>query len=239
MEQAEGLSTMSSAMEDARNYSDWLFSALRPHLGREVLEIGPGYGGVARLVLDAGLGYRAIDSDAAVIENLRPRLKVPAERLSVGDVTKPEWNERFRAAGVDTILLNNVLEHVEDDRGFLRAAARCAPGGRLVIFVPAMQVLYGTFDSQAGHYRRYERAGLRFTLTEAGLRVRTLSYFNAVGAASWLVSARILKLPLNSSGTNRSILLYDRFVIPAARFLDPVLRVFAGQSLIATADIPA
>ena len=230
---------MSPAIEGARNYSDWLFSALRTHLGREILEIGPGYGGMARLALGAGIGYRAIDSDASVIEDLRSRLNIPTECLSVGDVTKPEWSQRFRAAGVDTILLSNVLEHIEDDRGFLHAAVRGAPGGRLVILVPAMPCLYGTFDSQAGHYRRYSRGGLRSVLDKAGLRVRTLSYFNAVGAASWLVSARILRLPINSSGTNRSILLYDRFVIPAARFVDPVLRVFAGQSLLATADIPA
>jgi SAM-dependent methyltransferase len=239
MEQASGLSTMSSAMEDAAHYSDWLFDALRPRLGREVLEIGPGYGGVASRIVAAGIGYRAIDSDASVIEQLRPRLPVPSERLAVGDVTRPEWAERFRQDGVDTVLLFNVLEHIEDDTAFLRAAARCAPGGRLVLFVPAMPCLYGTFDSQAGHYRRYSPGALKDVLLKAGLRMRTLSYFNAVGAVSWLLSARILKLPLNSAGTNRSIRLYDRFVIPTARLLDPALRLFAGQSLIAAADIPA
>jgi SAM-dependent methyltransferase len=237
MERAEGLSTMSPAIEDARNYSAWLFDALRPQFGREVLEIGPGYGGVARRLVDAGIGYRAIDADASVIERLRARLAVPAERLSVGDATKPEQIERFRAAGVDTVLLVNVLEHIEDDCAFLRTAARCAPGGRLVVFVPAMPGLYGTFDSQAGHFRRYSRSGLRDTLVKAGFRIRSLSYFNAVGAAAWLLSARVLKLPLNSDGTARSIRLYDRFVIPAARFLDPVLRLIAGQSLMASADI--
>ena len=230
---------MSPAMEDARNYSAWLFDALRPHLGREVLEIGPGYGGVARCLLNAGIGYRAIDADASVIEKLRPRLAIPADRLSVGDVTRPEWSARFREARVDTILLVNVLEHIEGDEAFLRAAARCAPGGRLVAFVPAMPFLYGSFDRQAGHFRRYSRSGLDSVLAKAGLSVRALSYFNAVGAASWLLSARVLTLPLNSAGTARSIRLYDRFVIPAARFLDPALRPFAGQSLIAAADIPA
>ncbi|HEX4047111.1 MAG TPA: class I SAM-dependent methyltransferase [Elusimicrobiota bacterium] len=239
MEQAKGLSTMSPAMEDARNYSAWLFDALRPLLGRRVLEIGPGYGGVARLLVDAGVEYRAIDSDAAVIANLRPRLTVPADRLNVGDVTEPAWGERLRREGTDTILLLNVLEHIEDDRAFLRAAARCAPGGRLAILVPAMPALYGTFDSQAGHFRRYAPGALRGALAGAGLRVRSLSYFNAVGAASWLLSARVLKLPIDSPGTARSILLYDRFVVPAARFVDPVLRLFAGQSLLASADIPA
>lgn len=230
---------MSPAMEDARNYSAWLFDALRPLLGRQVLEIGPGYGGVARLLVGAGIGYRAIDSDASVIASLRPRLTVPVERLNVGDVTEPGWSERFRGEGVDTVLLLNVLEHIEDDRAFLRAAARCAPGGKLVLLVPAMPCLYGSFDSQAGHFRRYAPGALRDALAGAGLRVRTLSYFNAVGAASWLLSARVLKLPIDSSGTARSILLYDRFVVPAARFLDPVLRLFAGQSLLASADIPS
>jgi SAM-dependent methyltransferase len=239
MKRAEGLSTMSPAIEDAANYSAWLFDALRPSLGREVLEIGPGYGGVARRLVDAGIGYRAVDADSSVIEKLRPLLSIPAERLIVGDVTKPDVAEGFRSAGVDTVLLVNVLEHIEDDQAFLRAAARCAPGGRLVLFVPAMPSLYGSFDSQAGHFRRYGRSGLADLLTAAGFRLRTLSYFNAVGAASWLLSARVLKMPLSSEGTASSIRLYDRFVIPAARLLDPVLSLFAGQSLIASADIPS
>ena len=71
----------------------------------------------------------------------------------------------FAAKGIDTIVCLNVLEHVEDDRGALRRLhAALAPGGRLLLLVPAHEWLYGAIDRAIDHHRRYERAGLEATL---------------------------------------------------------------------------
>ena len=225
-------------MEEAKNYYDWVYRELRPHFGGSILEIGPGYGSIARRILNDRREYYAIDTNAEVISRLQSCLPVAQEHLAVGDLSQPEWPTRFKRSGVDTLLSINVLEHVAEDERLLRSIVRCAPGGRLVIMVPAMPVLYGSFDKQAGHFRRYTRATLRALVTQSGARIRHLSYFNAVGAAAWFISARLLQMPLNSKGTNSSISFYDRSLIPLIRWADPLLRGLAGQSLIAAADIP-
>ena len=56
-----------------------------------------------------------------------------------------------------------MLEHIPDDARALACIHRLlAPGGRLLLLVPAERYLYGTLDRALGHYRRYQRARPRF-----------------------------------------------------------------------------
>ena len=53
----------------------------------------------------------------------------------------------------------------------LRAAGSfLAPGGNIVVFVPALPSLYGTMDEVSGHHRRYRRAELSAVFAAAGWR---------------------------------------------------------------------
>ena len=54
----------------------------------------------------------------------------------------------------------DVLEHIEDDAGALAAARDAlAPGGRLLLTVPAMPCLWSRHDEANCHFRRYTRGG--------------------------------------------------------------------------------
>jgi len=78
------------------------------------------------------------------------------------------------AGSFDWLILLDVLEHVEDDRGFLRelVGANLAPGGRLLVSVPAWPSLFGRRDLGMGHLRRYSRRACHGLLAGAGLRIR-------------------------------------------------------------------
>jgi len=227
---------MASGMETANRYYDWIYAALRPFLGKSVLEIGPGFGGIASRIITEGKEYHALDTDEGVIEHLRSTIPASRDRLHVGDIASPEWASYFKKSGIDTLLTINVLEHVADDAKFFSDAARCLESGRLITLVPAMPGLYGSLDEEAGHYRRYDPAALKCLLAQDGLTLTHLSYFNSLGALSWFLSARILRLRLNSEKTNRSVAFYDRFAIPISRRLDPFLISLGGQSLIAVVE---
>jgi SAM-dependent methyltransferase len=74
-----------------------------------------------------------------------------------------------------SILAFEVLEHVQDDRGFLaQAFDLLAPGGRMLVSVPAHQRRFSAWDEMVGHFRRYEREELRARFTEAGFQVEVL-----------------------------------------------------------------
>ena len=73
----------------------------------------------------------------------------------------------------DLILLLDVLEHVEDDRGFLATLVQesLKPGGWLLFTVPAWQPLFSRHDTWLHHHRRYAPAQAERVLRESGLRV--------------------------------------------------------------------
>lgn len=98
--------------------------------GRRFLDCGCGAG-------DYVLALRALGVDAWGIEYAREKLaKAPRPvvgRLSAGDL----HDIALRDGVVDVALLNEVLEHVPDDRRALREVHRVLkPGGLLLIFSP-------------------------------------------------------------------------------------------------------
>lgn len=81
---------------------------------------------------------------------------------------------------VDLILLLDVIEHIEDDIGFLRSL-HAHPGvnsdTRIVITVPAYQSLFCTHDVFLEHYRRYDNKMLAEHITAGGMEPIRLGYF--------------------------------------------------------------
>lgn len=78
----------------------------------------------------------------------------------------------------DTVLLMDVLEHVEDDRALLLEYVTKVPkGARFLITVPAFDWLWSSHDVFLGHYRRYCLGELERVVSGVGLRVERASYY--------------------------------------------------------------
>ncbi len=223
---------MTTAIQDAQNYSDWIYAAVRPHLGAQRKRWrsaratatspsapSPDGKGVPR--------HRRGRRDHHSAARAGPRWARTV--LAIGDAGTPEWEKRFRDAGIDTVVMLNVVEHLENDKALLEAAGRCAPKGKLVVMVPAHQFLYGTLRSPRPATIGAITA-LRFPLwcAPAGWNLREIFYMNGVGAFAWFMSARALKLKLDGEGANNSVHFYDRFVVPWARVIDPCITWLCG-----------
>ncbi len=142
--------------------------------GAAILEIGSGTGGNLRLLSRFGT-VTAVEMNEAA----RAMTLARHERADIRAGSLP-YDLRLGNRRFDLICLFDVLEHVEDDAAALTAVrALLAPGGVLLITVPAYTALFGPHDEALHHKRRYERAGLRAKLTDAGLRVDRLSFINA------------------------------------------------------------
>jgi SAM-dependent methyltransferase len=84
-------------------------------------------------------------------------------------------------AWADAVLLLDVVEHLDDDLGSVRAARRAlCSGGVMVLTVPAYGWLWSGHDLALGHRRRYTAGTLRAVVAAAGLRVEHAGYFNTV-----------------------------------------------------------
>lgn len=103
-----------------------------------------------------------------------------ALRAALGSVSNVDVVEAdlssYRPDGVFSLItMMEILEHVEDDGEMMRrAAGMLAPGGRLVVSVPAHARMWGWRDEEKGHRRRYERGDLTKLFGDCDLTVETV-----------------------------------------------------------------
>jgi SAM-dependent methyltransferase len=145
--------------------------AIRRCGGQTFLEIGCGAGHLSRLLCDRGLTGRGVDVSVAAVDEAREELKtfIDAGRFDVG--RGDLFDLGGDASAYDLALSVMVMEHVEDDLGFVtKMADAVRPGGHVIICVPGRPDLWGIEDEHVGHVRRYDRASLSDVLTRAGLR---------------------------------------------------------------------
>jgi SAM-dependent methyltransferase len=87
----------------------------------------------------------------------------------------------FEADSFDLAASLDVIEHLEDDLTALRELRRVvAPGGSLLVTVPAYQWLWSGHDEINHHFRRYTRRSLQRAGEEAGWHQVRTTYFNSL-----------------------------------------------------------
>jgi glycosyltransferase involved in cell wall biosynthesis len=140
--------------------------------GGRLLEIGPGAG--ALLADLAGLGFTcdAVESSADAFR-LAAAINARQPAVHLHHEPDPAWAETF-----DALVACEVLEHIEDDRAALAEwRGWIRPGGHLILSVPAHARRWSATDVWAGHFRRYEKAGLRELLETSGFAVEELECY--------------------------------------------------------------
>lgn len=137
-----------------------------------ILEAGCGTGG--NLGMLEGMGQvRAFELDPQARQSAASKSGIAVLEGALPDAV-PFEAERF-----DLIGLFDVLEHIENDEASLATlATRLAPGGRIVVTVPAFPWLWSRHDECHHHFRRYTRADLAKVAAAAGLRMEHGFYFN-------------------------------------------------------------
>lgn len=164
--------------------SHWWFVARRKNLRAiletlprpaSILEVGCGTG--ANLEMLAAFGEVTgveLDAEARIAAGrLSPSAKVLSGYLPDG---LPNLGKRF-----DLVCLFDVLEHIDDDVSALKAlAGQLAPGGHIVLTVPAYPWLFGAHDRRHHHHRRYSRVALLRAISASGLSLLRIGHFNAL-----------------------------------------------------------
>jgi SAM-dependent methyltransferase len=138
-----------------------------------VLEIGSGAGMLLQELAARGFRCQALESSPEARELIRKINTKSGQTIGVHESPNAIWQERF-----PLVMAFEVLEHIEDDGAAMyQWASWLAPGGTMLISVPAHPRLWSAADEWAGHYRRYRKADLVRVVMKAGLRIEHIECF--------------------------------------------------------------
>jgi SAM-dependent methyltransferase len=216
------------AEENSPNYLHWIADRVRPHLGQSVLEVGAGTGSITELYAP-GRQVLAIDRSPWCIDEMEKRFAAVdnVEVRKVDALALVDEGRRF-----DSVVMLNVLEHIEDDVEMLRMLGTLLEtDGRIIIYVPALNGLYGKWDRKVGHYRRYAPWRLRAVLDEAGMAPVEIGYMNALSIPAWIAFANTDVEKSNAA----SMSVWDKTGIAWGRRIESVIPVPFGLNVFCAA----
>lgn len=138
-----------------------------------IFEIGSGNGSVALALQEAGQEVVAIEPTV--------NSAIMSRRRGVKNIICARFEEAgFAKGSLSNIGLFDVLEHIDDDKDFIKRLGELMPkGGYFYCAVPAWNQLWSAEDDAAGHCRRYSLKQLCRIFESTRFQVQYSSYFFA------------------------------------------------------------
>ena len=146
----------------------------KPPAGARILEIGCGTGHNLAMLSQFGRvdGLELDEQARAVAEQRLGRSVMKAPLPEIAGVADQHY---------DLVGAFDVIEHIDNDRAALASiAAKIAPGGKLVMTVPAHQWMWSAHDVVNHHKRRYSKRALKRLIDASPLRLDRIGYFNSL-----------------------------------------------------------
>ena len=214
------------------SYRDWIVSQFAPYLRGHIIEYGAGTGNISQLLVRFADRLDLVEPSPNLIPALHQKFDGHSNvRVITG--TLEETAAATPPESHDTVVIVNVLEHIEDDMGALEGFRRTLrPGGALLVFVPAMPSLYSELDRLVGHFRRYRMKDLRAKCKSAGFTVVKQAHFDILGVIPWWLINRVMG---STSFNHRLARAYDRYFVPMGRTIESVVHPPIGKNIVLVA----
>jgi SAM-dependent methyltransferase len=188
-----------------------------------VLEIGCLNGNLTKKIINTQK-YYYIGSDAInnSIQNLSKIYK--DNPFIVFDILK----NPFKKSICNTLIMLNVLEHVEDDDKALAEAYNMLENdGLLIIEVPAGKFLYDDYDRQLLHYRRYGLKEITNKLLKNGFTIVKKTHLGFFIFPFFVVVKMINKILKNKNIVVKQTKITDNFFIKFLFYIEKKLENFS------------
>jgi SAM-dependent methyltransferase len=225
-----GFETMADSMEFADNYNNWIIEKFTPYLGENLLEIGTGQGNFKKYLTGKVKKHVSLDIDEQVIK--RAKSRDPNGYYEVADISDINSLKSLVHYQFDAIICVNVLEHIpEHEKAIKNMLTLLKPGGHLLLFVPAFKHLYNDLDKLAGHIRRYKKKDIYPLIEQNKNTIKVNEYFNPVGAFGWWLNKFKKHERINSDNVNTQVKIFDKYIAPISKLVNPAFKSFWGQSL--------
>ena len=208
----------------AKNYNDYVLKLISKNLDKndKILDFGAGYGLFTKMLIDCGYDVISVEINDEAIKKLKK--KNIKNYKSVKEI-----NEK-----IDCVISLNVLEHIDDDFETLLMLNNAMPnGGKLILYLPASNIVWSNLDEMVNHKRRYSKKNLQYILSKSNFEIESIFYADFIG---WLVLliAKILKINLDFN--QKKIIFYDKFIFKNFKYLDFILKNFIGKNIFVVAE---
>ena len=144
-----------------------------PEIGRDaalVLDVGCGVGLTVEHLLHSGIDCRGVEVG-------RPSIRPGLENFVTIDTDARDLPLDLRRR-TGTILLLDVIEHIEDPISFIRNLRANFPMlARILITVPARMELWSNYDAYYRHFLRYDKRQIRVIAQRTDFDIIALRYF--------------------------------------------------------------
>lgn len=213
-------------MVEAVNYKSFLLSLIRNHLrpGMRILDKGAGIGIFAKSLRNEGHNVFCFEPDDK-----------QAKFIEANGLPVARTLDEMETHSFDFIYSLNVLEHIDDDLDALSCwFGLLKPGGRILVYVPAFQLLYSSMDRKVGHFRRYKKNELIAKAKMAGFQIVYAKYVDSIG----FLASIAYKLTNDGSGdlNRRALVIYDRLFFPVSAFVDFITHPVVGKNVYLIAE---
>lgn len=221
-------------LSERYNYNRWIYNNIKNFIGNNILEVGAGIGNITDFIIFKDK-LTLIDVDQSYVDYLSAKysfrnqsnfnvFRVDIQNIESSPVTELKY---------DTVVCLNILEHLENDRKAIEnMISLLQPGGRLIILVPALNILYGSMDISFGHRRRYNKKQFKLLVEGQNLDIVKFYYLNFLGLFGWYVNGKIFK---NKELPEKQTKIFDKLV-PFLGLIEKIVKPPLGQSLVLIAQ---
>lgn len=225
-----------SVVAVANKFNSWVYDTIQPYCTGKMLEIGSGIGNISEFLLRAKFNVTLSDFDEQYCKQLRDRFLTAAglDDVICLDIVDKMFSEKYHDyfSLFDSIVLLNVIEHVDDDALAIRNCWNLLKqDGNMIIVAPAYSFLYNRFDSGLQHRRRYRKKSLSEMIVHNGFEIIASRYFNAAGIVGWYVSGKLER----HDTIPESEMKFFNTCVPIVKLIDVVLRGVIGLSVFVVA----
>jgi ubiquinone/menaquinone biosynthesis C-methylase UbiE len=182
-------------------------------------------------ILELGVGTGKLLSQLKFVNKFGIDLYVYPEGYNGFSFIRADANRLpVKEGTIDLLLLIDILEHIEDDQGFIENCFKVLnKNGKLLIFVPALPVLWSDLDEKGMHFRRYTAKDINRLLANSNIEHKIIrrSYANLF-LLPFIFCVRIIQ-----KGIKRVIKEYDSSSIKApVRIINSIFKfVFSSERL--------
>lgn len=212
-------------MKYAVNYNNHLTNLLTRNLttNSSILDFGAGTGEFALRLVEKGFEVSVLEVEQKLADNLK-RIGFPT---STAITEIPDSSFSF-------VYSLNVLEHIENDTEALKLiSSKLTSDGKIILYLPAFNILFSEMDKRVGHYRRYSKKSIRRALIDGGFEVELMRYSDFLGFCATL----LYKVTPNRNGSVsiRTIRFFDSYIYPMNKIFDRVFGNLCGKNIFIVA----